>query len=362
MLNEIGALSWDGSLPDTMSHVTAAMSGWPDGDPELTRIRFHFSVPVLGIDPATDVVEICINQSNSPGPYEDCWSLWPIPVDFGGPYCFKFLGEMEIEPSVVAPPVLTTSHSTPFELNCSIQHDDWLPISNVCATDKNDNPLGTATIFNESYLNWTFDPPCSWIDDGINHYVYFYPESEAIDLYCPESVRSHVLLTVIEGQPEILEDYEEQVLGLVGEINDVTINLNQDGPDGEIWSYTVNPVPIGPASIADGVLSFTPSEEDDGTDFVFTIRATDCTGNYTECEVEFWARSTYTCGDPTEDGWDNILDIVFIVNGIYKGGRGPGPLEMSDMNGDGSVNILDVVRFINLKYKFGAPLNCPEWE
>jgi len=357
MYNEVVGFNWDGSLPDTMNHTTASMTGWPAGDPQLTRYRFHFSLPLIGIDPLTDIVEICIDQADRDDIYT--WD-WEIPVDFGGPYCFEFLAEMETPPIVVAPPVMTTSHSTPYELNCYIQHDDWLPLSNVCAIDENDNPIGTATIFNESYLNWVFDPPCSWINDGLDHYVFFYPESEAAGLYCPETLRSHALLVVTEGQPEILGDYESEVLGKIGETNDVTINLNQDAPDGETWSYEVNPMPSGEVTIIDGVLSFTPAEEDDGIDYIFTVRATDCTGNYDECDVIFWARSDYLCGDPDEDSQVNILDIVYLINALYKDGPGPGPLEISDVNNDGAINILDVVYIINYKYKDGPTLNCPQ--
>ncbi len=362
MMSAITTFSWDGSLPDTMSHATASMTGWLGTNTAMeTRLRFHFSVPVLGIDPQTDIVEICIDASNHPDPIYTWFFDAPIAVDFGGPYCFKFLAEMETPPTVVAPPLLTTSHSTPFELNCVIQHDEWLPLTGVCAFDENDDPIGTATIFNENYMNWTFDPPCSWINDGLSHSVTFYAECATAGLFCLETPRRDAVLVVTEGQPEI-EDYESEVLGLIGETNDVIINLNQFTLDVGIWSYEVDPTPSGTASIEDGVLSFTPNEEDDGMDYTFTVRATDCTGNYDECDVIFWARSEYMCGDPNGDLKVNILDIVFLINAKYKDGPGPGPLEISDVNNDGTVNILDIVRMINFKYKDGPILNCPVWE
>ncbi len=90
LLNDVVGFSWDGSLPDTMNHATASLTGMPDTEPLMTRFRFHFSVPVLGFDPQTDVVEICIDQSNHPDPIYT-WNVpFPFPVDFGGPYCFHF--------------------------------------------------------------------------------------------------------------------------------------------------------------------------------------------------------------------------------------------------------------------------------
>ncbi|RKX20627.1 MAG: hypothetical protein DRP51_05440, partial [Candidatus Zixiibacteriota bacterium] len=68
------------------------------------------------------------------------------------------------------------------------------------------------------------------------------------------------------------------------------------------------------------------------------------------------------CGDPNYDMEINILDVVFLVNAVYKGGPGPGPLEICDVNNDGSINILDIVRMINFKYKDGPALDCPVWE
>ncbi|MCP4703343.1 MAG: hypothetical protein GY865_01935 [candidate division Zixibacteria bacterium] len=67
-LNEINTFSWDGSLPDTMNHTTTGDITWPDGDPTTSRLRFHFMVPVPGHDPLTDIVEICVEQSDTPDP------------------------------------------------------------------------------------------------------------------------------------------------------------------------------------------------------------------------------------------------------------------------------------------------------
>jgi hypothetical protein len=68
---------------------------------------------------------------------------------------------------------------------------------------------------------------------------------------------------------------------------------------------------------------------------------------------------TAACGDPNGDIKINILDIVLIINYLYKGGSAPDPLQSIDVNSDLLVNILDVVYLINYKYKDGPEPNCP---
>lgn len=65
------------------------------------------------------------------------------------------------------------------------------------------------------------------------------------------------------------------------------------------------------------------------------------------------------CGDVNSDRMRNILDIVYLINFLYKDGPAPMILEKADTNGDTLYNILDVVKLINFLYKGGAELTCP---
>ena len=71
----------------------------------------------------------------------------------------------------------------------------------------------------------------------------------------------------------------------------------------------------------------------------------------------------YTCGDIDGQEGINILDVVFMINYIYKDGTAPDPLEAANVNygssPDSQINILDVVCMINFIYKDGADLSCP---
>ncbi len=67
---------------------------------------------------------------------------------------------------------------------------------------------------------------------------------------------------------------------------------------------------------------------------------------------------TYTCGDANEDGTVNILDIVFIIYYLYKGGPAPDPVVSADADGNGLINLMDVIYIRNYLYKAGAAPIC----
>ena len=71
--------------------------------------------------------------------------------------------------------------------------------------------------------------------------------------------------------------------------------------------------------------------------------------------------SVYICGDFDEDCLKYILDIVSLINNIYK--EGPDPIDflfggLGDVNCDDAKNILDVVLLINYKYNNSSPPDC----
>ncbi|MCP4705514.1 MAG: hypothetical protein GY865_13010, partial [candidate division Zixibacteria bacterium] len=69
----------------------------------------------------------------------------------------------------------------------------------------------------------------------------------------------------------------------------------------------------------------------------------------------------YVCGDIDGTPEINILDIVFLINNVYKAGPDPDPLESADVNHDLLINILDIVHLINNVYKGGAEPECVVW-
>lgn len=65
------------------------------------------------------------------------------------------------------------------------------------------------------------------------------------------------------------------------------------------------------------------------------------------------------CGNIDGVAGINILDVVFLINYIYKAGLAPDKLILADADGVTPINILDVVYLINFIYKDGSNLNCP---
>jgi len=66
----------------------------------------------------------------------------------------------------------------------------------------------------------------------------------------------------------------------------------------------------------------------------------------------------YLCGDVDFNNNINILDVVFLINNIYKNGDDPQIIESADTDNSGYINILDVVFLINFIYKDGPDPIC----
>jgi hypothetical protein len=68
--------------------------------------------------------------------------------------------------------------------------------------------------------------------------------------------------------------------------------------------------------------------------------------------------SIFLCGDADGEGMINILDVVYLINYLYKNGAEPVMPEFVDVNGDTFINILDIVYVINFLYKGGEEPIC----
>jgi hypothetical protein len=66
----------------------------------------------------------------------------------------------------------------------------------------------------------------------------------------------------------------------------------------------------------------------------------------------------YACGDVNGDGSVDMLDILDLINYLYKGGPPPASTESADVNNDGSIDMLDILYLINYLYKGGGAPTC----
>jgi hypothetical protein len=66
----------------------------------------------------------------------------------------------------------------------------------------------------------------------------------------------------------------------------------------------------------------------------------------------------FLCGDPNADERIDMLDILYLISYLYKGGPPPSPLAAGDVNTDGKADMLDILDLINYLYKGGPEPEC----
>jgi len=69
--------------------------------------------------------------------------------------------------------------------------------------------------------------------------------------------------------------------------------------------------------------------------------------------------SEFCEGDLDNSGETDILDVIYLIDYIYKEGPPPDPIEAADIDGIPPLNILDIVYLINYIYKNGPSPVCP---
>ncbi|MFH1207262.1 MAG: right-handed parallel beta-helix repeat-containing protein [Patescibacteria group bacterium] len=145
----------------------------------------------------------------------------------------------------------------------------------------------------------------------------------------------------------------------VNEGQKITIQLAGSDPDSQITYYTnageviYDGFAFDPAT---GLFEWTPAYHQSG---VYHINFGVTDGQYRDSDlVTVTVNDVYlVCGDSNWDSTINILDIVYLINYIYKSGPLPMPYKyIADVNGEGAVNILDIVFLINYIYKHGPQI------
>ena len=124
------------------------------------------------------------------------------------------------------------------------------------------------------------------------------------------------------------------------------------------WELVAGSLPPGLSlNQENGTISGTPDEY--GV-FNFTVSVFDaCTFSSYSDTIQIDLEIHPPCGDANLDDMRNILDIVMLINYIYKSGPAPDPITIADVNSDEAINILDVVYLINFVYKSGPDPECP---
>lgn len=101
-----------------------------------------------------------------------------------------------------------------------------------------------------------------------------------------------------------------------------------------------------------------------GASYYFGLKVYDWAGNYSALSNSpvLTAGDTLACsyrpGDANADGNVDLLDLIYLISDIFKGGPEPYPMVAGDVNGDGDVDLLDILYLITDIYKNGPPPVC----
>ena len=289
ILDSLFFFSYDGNVADTVNFTASGIGGMPNGAPLLSRILFNFNIAQAG----TFCVDSCSVPNVDPAGKFD-W-LWESPMpSFGGPYCW----EVKLQPDQNA--VFTNCPTTEitgqwnaafsYDLNADdpdIEGPDDLPFTFVKVSGPGDINAETGM--------WTWQPGCGDVGShevvaGVYDTKHQGPDEDAL---CTFSV------SILNAAPVIAGDCGDLIT--IGTNSTKTAQFtatDANGPsDTKTWTATPVPTPAGVYGIDNnGLLSFTPTDADALIDFVFTVRVTDCNGDFDECDVTFHVISEYPFG------------------------------------------------------------------
>ena len=96
-----------------------------------------------------------------------------------------------------------------------------------------------------------------------------------------------------------------------------------------------------------------------GREYYYLVSSTDFSGNESNPSNEVMG-VRYITGYANASGEVDIIDVVNLINYLFRQGPEPTPLESGDVNCDGEVTIADAVYLINYLFKSGPPPCEPE--
>ena len=270
--------SWDGDLtvPDMWNFSGISIAGWDPGDGPLLAMRVPLKIDET--DLATGA--FCIDSADFPGTTYD-WlfespspdflkTCWPIRANPGG-----------IPEITNCPDTIYGQWSEPVEYA-------------IEAWDSDDDPIAFSVVSGPGTIDpqtgeWTFIPSC----DDIGQHQVSLCAGDPIHP-CPTGQECLFTIEILNTAPVISGDCDDTVT-VIATGSGLARFTAEDINTGDTRNWSVigpSPEPAGSWNIADGLLSFTPGENDEGLFFDFNVRATDCAGDYDECSVTFYVASS----------------------------------------------------------------------
>ena len=182
-------------------------------------------------------------------------------------------------------------------------------------------------------------------------------------------VRIPVTMTILEAteDPEIIDfSVNLPIMKFSAQINkygyEYMFTVNNINPGCMDWEFSYLPswlaVEMDPETSYPWYMWFTPSGHGISRGIYYDeIRIESPTASNSPYIINCGFSVFEFYGDTNFDGLINILDVVHLLNYLYKDGPPPQPITMTgDCNCDGRINIIDVVAILNYKYKGFGPL------
>jgi len=184
-----------------------------------------------------------------------------------------------------------------------------------------------------------YDPAHPW-DEVTEHSEWWYPyEFQIGALYSPDDAGQTVLGPATTPSSAGYEGPSGITITVLAQNADyLTVRVQRPDTDGD-----------GVVDLVDNCLNKpNPDQEDTDQDGI---------GNACECDCAVW-------GDATGDGMINPMDVVCMVNLVYKSQdqrvqQANCPYEAGNVNCEGAVNPVDVVLYVNYVYKNMTQWPCP---
>jgi len=166
-------------------------------------------------------------------------------------------------------------------------------------------------------------------------------------------------ITVQEAgnQPPVFDDLTWYQIVIVDET--LTNHITAVDPEMEAltitMSYSINNGVFVDSGNGAASFVFTPEYSQlDSTYFDVLYIVTDPHGLADTIETNYSVRAALR-GDANTDGDMNMLDIMYLINYLYRDGEAPLVEDAADVNFDGTINLFDPTYMVNFLYRSGPP-------
>ncbi len=149
--------------------------------------------------------------------------------------------------------------------------------------------------------------------------------------------------------------------GLVGIAShyDIRYSINPPGTDTVAWWNSCTRATNEPPPVGAGIRQcMTVANIDNNQNYYAAMKAADEAGNWSGLSnIASTIFDYYYCADVDGDGMFSILDILYLVNFIFK--EGPAPIQGDgNVDGNDTTNILDIIYMIKYRFYIGPNPIC----